>query len=131
VALDHGFVVDVADAIVLAVVHERASGQTYNVGEAETPTLVVRLRRIAGLMGWQGRIVAVESSKLPSHLRPPYQAHQDLVMASDSIRSSLGFEERRTEEEGLRETIIWERTHSPAEGDPGAQEYAAEDVVLI
>jgi nucleoside-diphosphate-sugar epimerase len=127
----HGYVGNVADAIVLAVVDERASGKTYNVGEAETPTLAVRLRRIAELMGWSGRIVGVESSKIPAHLRPRYQPRQDLVMASASIRSSLGFAERRPPEDGLRETIEWERTHSPAEGDPGAEEYAAEDAALI
>jgi nucleoside-diphosphate-sugar epimerase len=123
----HGYVENIAAAITQAVVDERASGKTYNLGEAKTPTLASRVRHLGELMGWRGRIVCLESDKMPRHLRPPYQPRQDLVMDSTNLRSDLGYVEARTIEQGLRESIAWELTHSPVEGDPGAREYAAED----
>ncbi|MGA7824977.1 MAG: NAD-dependent epimerase/dehydratase family protein [Steroidobacteraceae bacterium] len=40
----HGYVENVADAIALAVVTERAAGRTYNVGEEPTPSVAERLK---------------------------------------------------------------------------------------
>jgi len=39
----HGYVDDVAEAVVLAVVRERAKGRVYNVGEADAPTTAQRI----------------------------------------------------------------------------------------
>jgi nucleoside-diphosphate-sugar epimerase len=123
----HGYLENVAAAITQAVVDERASGRTFNLGERETPTLGSRVQSLAQVMSWRGRIVRLEPAKTPQHLRLPYEPRQDLVMDSSRLRSDLGFSEAATVEEGLRDTIAWEPTHSPAEGDPGAREYAAED----
>jgi nucleoside-diphosphate-sugar epimerase len=123
----HGYVENVAAAITEAVLDERASAKTYNLGEAETPTFGSRVQCLGELMSWRGRIVRLESAQMPQHLRPPYDPRQDLVMDSSSVRSDLGFVEARTVEEGLRDTIAWERIHSPADGDPGARQYAAEE----
>lgn len=126
----HGYVENVAQAIVLAVVDDRAAGNIYNVGEAETPTVAERVRRIGGLAGWNGAIVPIEAERLPSHLRSPYQARQDLVVDTSRLRDELGFAEVHSMDEGLRRTIEWEHANSPASGDPGVEEYAAEDAVL-
>jgi nucleoside-diphosphate-sugar epimerase len=126
----HGYVENVAHAIVLAVVDERAAGKIYNVGEAETPTVAERVRRMGELAGWNGAIVPLQPDKLPPHLRAPYEPRQDLVLESGRIREELGFAEVRSTDEGLQQTIEWERAHPPPSGDPGPAEYAAEDEAL-
>ena len=126
----HEYVENVAQAIVLAVVDDRAAGRIYNVGEAETPTLANRVRRIGELAEWNGTVVPLESDRLPPHLRTPYQPHQDLVMETSRLRDELGFVEVRSPDQGLRRTIEWERAYPPPSGDPGAAEYAAEDAAL-
>ena len=126
----HGYVENVAQAIALAVVDDRAAGEIYNVGEAETPTVADRVRRIGELAGWKGEVVPLESDRLPPHLRAPYQPRQDLVMETSSLRDALDFVEVRSTDEGLRRTIEWERANPPPSGDPGAAEYAAEDTAL-
>jgi nucleoside-diphosphate-sugar epimerase len=126
----HGYVENVAHAIVLAVIDDRAAGRIYNVGEAKTPTVAERVRRIGELAGWAGEVRPVDSYNLPPHLRAPYQTGQDLVLDTSRLRSELGFVEVRSTDEGLRQTLEWERAHPPPSGDPRAAEYAAEDAVL-
>jgi nucleoside-diphosphate-sugar epimerase len=126
----HGYVENVAQAIALAVVDDRAAGKIYNVGEAETPTVAGRVRRIGELAGWTGAVAPLESDRLPPHLRAPYQPHQDLVLETRRLREGLGFVEARSTDEGLRRTIEWERANPLPSGDPGAAEYAAEDAAL-
>ena len=126
----HEYVENVAQAIVLAVVDDRAAGRIFNVGEAETPTVANRVRRIGELAGWNGTVLPLESGRLPHHLRGPYQPHQDLVVETSRLRDELGFVEVRSKDEGLRRTIEWERANPPPSGDPVAAEYAAEDAAL-
>lgn len=126
----HGYVENVAQAIVLAVVDDRAAGRIYNVGEAVTPTVVERVHRIGELAEWKGTVSLLGSDKLPAHLRSPYQPRQDLVMDTGSIRDELGFTEVHSTDEGLRRTIEWERATPPPGGDPGTPEYVAEDAAV-
>jgi nucleoside-diphosphate-sugar epimerase len=126
----HGYVENIAHAIVLAVTDERAAGKVYNVGEEETPILADRVRRIGVEMGWAGKLVQLSGDRLPPHLRPPYQPRQDLVMDAHQIRNQLGYREVVSEQEGLRRTIEWEADHSPIPGDPTAADYAAEDAAI-
>jgi nucleoside-diphosphate-sugar epimerase len=126
----HGYVENVAQAIVLAVVDDRAAGKIYNVGEAETPTVAERVRRLGELAGWNGAVVPLESERMPPHLRAPYEPSQDLVVDTSRLRKELGFIELHSTEEGLRRTIEWERGNPPPSGEPGAVEYAAEDAAL-
>jgi nucleoside-diphosphate-sugar epimerase len=126
----HGYVEDVALAIALAVVDERAAGRVYNVGEAVVPTMAERVRRIGEVSGWKGDIVSLRAGQLPPHLRIPYEPRQDLVVDTRRIRRELGFSEKLSDEEGLRRTIAWERANPSPSGDPGPEEYAAEDAAL-
>lgn len=126
----HGYVEDVARAIVLAVVHEQAAGKVYNVGEVVTPTVAERVGLIADVAGWTGAIVPLSPDRLPLHLRSPYDPRQDLVMDTRRIRSELGLRESISSDEGLRRTIAWERANPPQSGDPGPAEYAAEHTAL-
>lgn len=61
----HGYVENVAEAIALAAVDERANGKIYNVGEAHTPTMFERVRQIADVFGWKGTVVVVPDDQLP------------------------------------------------------------------
>jgi nucleoside-diphosphate-sugar epimerase len=126
----HGYVEDVAQAIALAVTDERAAGKVYNVGEAEVPTVAERVRQIGKLLGWKGKVIPLSADRMPSHLRAPYEPHQDLVVDTRKFRSELGFGEPVPSEEGLRRTIEWERSHPPESGDPGPAEYAAEEAAI-
>jgi nucleoside-diphosphate-sugar epimerase len=126
----HGFVGNVAQAIARAVNNERANGQIYNVGEVTTPTMIERIRQIGNVMGWTGKIIPFDRDRLPPHLQTPVEPDQDLVMDSSRIREELGFMETSAVEEGLRQTIAWEGANPPDSGDPGPDQYAAEDAAL-
>jgi nucleoside-diphosphate-sugar epimerase len=126
----HGYVEDVAQAIALAVTDERAAGKAYNIGEETVPSFAERIRRMGEIAGWHGRVVPISADQVPQHLRVAYEPRQDLVMDTQKIRRELGFEEALPGDEGLRRTIEWERANPPASGDPGPEEYAAEDAAL-
>jgi len=95
-----GYVEDVAWAIRLAALDDRAAGQTFNVGEANALTELDWIRAIAGALGWQGSVLAdpTEPPSLPVDWRIP------LVADTDRIRRTLDFREQVGREEGLRRT---------------------------
>jgi len=105
----HGFVEDVAEAVVLAVTNPRAAGRTCNVGEAETPTWAERIEELGRVAGWKGRVVPVPAVELPENLRNPADFSRHLVVDSSRIRSELGYREVVSREDALRRTIEWER----------------------
>jgi len=123
----HGYVENLAQAIAAAVTNGGTVGQTFNLGEAVTPTVAERIERIAALIGWNGTLLAVDQQNLPPHLRVPFEPRQDLVMDSGKIRAALSYGESVSEDEGLRRTIEWEKSTIAAAGDPGPAEYSAED----
>jgi nucleoside-diphosphate-sugar epimerase len=95
-----GYVEDVAWAIRLAALDERAAGQTFNVGEVDALTELDWIRAIAGALGWQGSVSAdpTEPPSLPVDWRIP------LVADTGHIRRGLEFREPIGREEGLRRT---------------------------
>jgi len=88
----HGYVENVAAAIVLAALHPAAAGRIYNVGEAYTPTIAERLQSLP-----------------PSSLRTAhpdgYDFRHDMAYDTTRIRQELGYVERVSYEEGLRRTL--------------------------
>jgi nucleoside-diphosphate-sugar epimerase len=125
----HGYVEDVASAIATVTLDDRAVGKVYNVGEAVVPTVEERVRRIGEQTGWSGRVAALTRTRLPEHLRVPYETRQELIMDTRKVRSELGWKEAVSGDDGMRRTIEWEQTNS-APGDPTAAEYEAEDRAL-
>jgi nucleoside-diphosphate-sugar epimerase len=87
----HGYVENVAAAIVLAAQHPAAARRIYNVGEAHTPTVSERI-------GALGKI------PLPPIATVPYDFAQDMVYDTTRIRDELGYAERVSYEEGLQRT---------------------------
>ncbi len=104
----HGYVENVAHAIVLAVTHETARGRTYNVGEAETPTTADRVRRIGAAAGWSGTVVEAADDVAPVPFPKPLDFQQDVVMDSQRIREELGYREIVSEFDALKRTVRWE-----------------------
>jgi nucleoside-diphosphate-sugar epimerase len=88
----HGYVENVAAAIVLAAIHPASSGRVYNIGEAATPTIGERLRHLP-----------------PSDNRTatdvPYNFEQDVVYDTQPIRTELGYCEPIPYDETIRRTF--------------------------
>jgi len=126
----HGYVEDVASAIVLAVTDERAAGHVYNVGEQDPPSWTEWVREIGRAAGWDGEVVAVPGDRLPEHLDWGLDTEQHWVADTTRIRQELGYREEISRQEALRRTVEWERAHPPRNADPASFDYAAEDVAL-
>jgi nucleoside-diphosphate-sugar epimerase len=125
-----GYVENIAEAIVLAVMDERAAGQIYNAGEPDALTHVEWLQAIARASGWRGRVVAVPEDALPEKRRSQVDHAQDFVADTSRIRRELGYREVVPREEALRRTVAWERAHSPEVIDSEAFDYAVDDAIL-
>jgi len=125
----HGYVENIAAAIVLAVTDDRASGRIYNVGEESVPTTVERVRSLAKAVDWTGKVVTLPRASLPPHLRDAHEYSQHLAYDTSRIRAELGYSEVVSVDEGLRRTVAWLRAHPP-ELDAAQYDYAAEDAAL-
>lgn len=125
-----GYVEDVAHAVALAVVDERAAGRVYNVAEPSSLTEIEWIEEIARVHGWNGEILALPGEQLPPGLRCTVNLSQQFVVDSHRIRRELGYAEVVPTAEALRRTIDWERRHPPDTIDPEQFDYDAEDAVL-
>jgi nucleoside-diphosphate-sugar epimerase len=129
-----GYVEDVAHAIVLAMLDDRAVGRVYNVGEPDALTEAEWVRAIGTAAGWRGRIVGVPPERLPEAVRRQQFAGlnytQDLVTDTTCIRAELGYRETVPRPEALRRAVAWQRAHPPARFNSAEFDYAAENAVL-
>jgi nucleoside-diphosphate-sugar epimerase len=125
-----GYVENVAAAIALAVIDERAAGRIYNVAEPEALPEAEWVGRIGAAAGWLGEIVAVPRDRLPAAMRSEYHWEQEWRVDTTRIRQELGYAEPVGLDEALRRSIEWERAHPPAAIDPADFDYAAEDAAL-
>lgn len=126
----HGYVEDVARAVVLAIENDRAAGRIYNVAEAETPPRAEWIRRIGRATGWRFDVVTAPRERLPPHLAEDLATEQHWVADSSRIRDELGYRELVPEAEGFRRTLGWEQANPPDRVGPGEFDYAAEDAVV-
>lgn len=55
---------------------------------------------------------------------------QDLVLDTSRIRRELGYKEIVSPDEGLSQTVAWEREHPPENVDPQMFDYSTEDAIL-
>jgi nucleoside-diphosphate-sugar epimerase len=118
----HDYVENVAAAIAHAAVHVDASHQTFNVGEAATPTVRERLEDFARVADWRGTVEILSDADTPAALRPPFPLHTDLVLDTSRIRLKLGFATPVPYDTRLRRTLEWERTQPRIDLD-----YSTED----
>jgi nucleoside-diphosphate-sugar epimerase len=123
-----GYVENVAAAIALAAVDDRAAGRIYNVAEAESFSEEEWVRKIADSVGWSGAIVALPKDDMPAHLRVPYRCEQDWTVSAERIRRELGYAEQIPKKIAFERTIAWEREH-PSDAWRHMFNYEAEDQV--
>jgi nucleoside-diphosphate-sugar epimerase len=127
----HGYVENMAHAIVLAATDDRAAERIYNVGESgEPPRIAERVAHVAAAANWGGRILGLAAADLPKRLTEPLDWSQDWVTDSMRIRLELGYEEILPYEEGLRRTAEWHRAHPNEKLAPTPQDYAEEDAII-
>jgi len=122
-----GYVENVASAIALAAVSERAAGRIYNVAETPAFTELDWARKIAAAAAWDGEFVMLPKERTPAHLLQPGNSAQHWEADSSRIRRELGYEEPVSLEEAIRRTIAWERANPPGEFSMHRFDYAAED----
>jgi len=126
-----GYVEDVAHAIALAVINEKAAGRVYNVADSTAFTEAEWVRQIARVHGWKGEVIAMPSEQLPPGLRSDaFDLSQQYVVDTNRIRRELGYAEEVPFDEALRRTIKWERANPPERVDLEQFDYAAEDAAL-
>jgi nucleoside-diphosphate-sugar epimerase len=122
-----GYVENVAAAIALAVVDDRAMGGVFNVADPVAFTEAEWIRMIGEVVGWRGKVVNVPDGRIPV----PYHIEQNLDTDSDRIRQVLGYQEVVGPRDALERTIAWERANpaGPTLG-MGTMDYDAEDALL-
>jgi nucleoside-diphosphate-sugar epimerase len=125
-----GYVEDIAEAVVLAVLNDRAAGRVYNVSEADDMTEAEWVSEVARVVGWRGQVVTAAADRLPPGLRTPGNFAQHLTYDTTRIREELGYAQRLSRVEAIRETVRWERSHPPDQVDAQEFDYATEDSVL-
>ena len=128
----YGYVENVARAIVLAVNHERAKDQVYNV--CESPITVAELvKAIAKIINWQGKLVIIPKNQMPDTWEFEANLNQHWITDSTRIRTELNYIEIVSRHEALKRTIVWEREHPPEKALLRASKllnYQDEDAVL-
>ncbi len=87
----HGYVENVAAAIVLRATHPAAGGRIYNVGEEYTPTVQEWLRELP-------------PSPLPTE-ESPFHYEYEIAYDTSRIWRELGYQEPVSYAEGLRRTL--------------------------
>jgi nucleoside-diphosphate-sugar epimerase len=122
-----GYVENVAHALALAAVSDKAAGSIYNVAETPAFSELDWSRKIANVAGWDGKFVTLPKDRMPAHLLAPGNAAQHWEMNSTRIRQELGYREIVPIEGAIRRTIGWERANPPTVPLPYKFDYAAED----
>jgi nucleoside-diphosphate-sugar epimerase len=122
-----GYSEDVAHALALAVESDRRAGRIYHVAWEDTASLVEWIRKLADVVGWDGRVVAAPAAVLSEPPRFGGDLRQDLVLDTSRIRDELGYQEVVDERTALERTIEWERANPP---DDFEVDYDAEDAAL-
>jgi nucleoside-diphosphate-sugar epimerase len=130
-----GYVEDVARAVVLAVLDDRAAARVYNVGEAEALTEAEWVRAIGEAAGWHGRVVALPAERLPEGVKRQqfvqFDYAQAIVTDTTRVRQELGYRETVARAEALRRAVEWQRAHPPERIDTAECDYAAEDAASV
>lgn len=125
-----GYVENVALAIAIATINERATNQIYNVGEVDALTETEWVESIGNAAQWKGTVTPVSRELLPENLVELYDWNYDLVGDTSRIRQELGYQETISRTEALRRTVAWEQAQLRNDVNPRQTNYADEDAVL-
>jgi len=103
------YVDDMVEALLLALEHPNAVGESFNIGNARSAVTIYDLaQRIKRLTGCPGELVFQALHYTDVELRVPNV---------DKARELLGFEARVELDEGLERTIAWYRERDVPEAD--------------
>ena len=101
---DYMFVDDQVDAYRRVLNDEESTGEVFNVSPGNPVTNIQLARKVAGMVGFQGKIV--EGSYPPGYPARPASWDTDyIVLSSEKIRSKLRWKPSVTLEEGLQHTV--------------------------
>lgn len=125
-----GYAENVAAAIALAAIDERAVRRTYNVGERDAYSELEWVIAIAKAFSWRGEIAIIPKGELPGHVSPRFNWEQDIYGDTSLIRNELGYVEPVSRAEAVKRTVNWAMSHPPEDLDPGQFDYAAEDSIF-
>jgi UDP-glucose 4-epimerase len=100
------YVDDMVEALLLALEHPNAVGESFNIGNARSAVTIYDLaQRIKRLTGREGELV----------FQPLHYSDVELRIPNvDKARELLGFEAKVELDEGLERTIAWYRERQPA-----------------
>jgi nucleoside-diphosphate-sugar epimerase len=121
----HDYVDNVAAGIAHAAVHPDGAHQTFNIGEAATPTMRERLEDFARVADWRGAIEVLSDEETPAPLRPPVPLPSNLVLDTSRIRLKLAFATPVPYDTRLRRTLEWERLQPRMNIDYGSEDRLA------
>ena len=131
----HGYVENMAYAVALACIDERATGRIYNVGDPGPVSMAQWLKKIGKVAGWDGDIVIASHNRLVEispYAMVPINAAQDAIVDSALIRNELGYSEIVDPDTAVNRTVEWERTHPIASQLMGPMffDYEEEDRIV-
>lgn len=106
----YGYIDDMAEALVLAVIHPAAAGRIFNAAQPRDRTVVEWAHTILDVMNIAADVVIVppaENGIMADRAEASNLAYP-LTLDSTRIRAELGFVETISEREALERTIAWE-----------------------
>jgi len=104
-----GYVEDIAAGLALAVIHPKAMGRIFNIGEKDAASEIDWIRRIGRAAGWEDQPRIVSEDGLPAELAEPYDWRYDLAGDTTRIREELGYRETVPAVEAMARSVGWER----------------------
>lgn len=125
----HGFITNLAHAIVKVALDDRSTNKIYNLGEQQTPTFAQRVHDFGKILDWGGDIKIVSENDLPDHLKTKFDCSYHLDTDTTAIREELNYQDAISYDQALKQTIKWELEHPPA-GMANQFDYQAEDKAL-
>lgn len=125
-----GYVENVAEAIALCAIDDRAAGRIYNIADDPAFNELDWARKIAAAAGWTGEFAVLSKDRIPRHLQPPGNVAQHWTTSTSRIRAELGYREIASIEEGIRRTVASDLPDLPREFWMHPIDYWAEDRAL-
>ena len=120
-----GYVEDIADAIIKAVVDDRTASEVFNVADSKFHSEREWEELIAKAMNWHGEIRTIPSDALPESLRSNFDTRHHLMVDSSKIRNTLGWSHRTDLIAAIQNTAEYELLNPP---DSFRVRYDEEDV---
>lgn len=117
---------DVASAVGLALAHESAPGEVFNIAESATAPFRLYVEQIIDAAGGTAKPVTVPDAVLPPDMALTGAISQHLLMDASKARNMLGWRESDPAE-ALNRSVKWHVDNPPAEW---STDFSADDEAL-